>query len=623
MKALLLFLLALWLVVPATAADQAPAFGGSSKGWLENFGLGGQRRAFLPPDQAFSLTVEPTDRGTALARWAIAKGYYLYRDKFRFGLAPSEITLSDVRLPQGIFKDDPEFGRVEVFTEPMEVEIPIQGRSYGAQGVTLTLGYQGCADDGICYPPIEKHIFLDPVAGEPPRVPNEASRSDPIPQQDQLARQIERGAVSWTLATFFGLGALLAFTPCVFPMVPILSGLIAGQAQQITTRRALSLSLVFVLTMAATYAGMGVVAGLFGQNLQATFQHPLVLITFAALFVTLALAMFGLFKIELPERWRDRLSAASGRHTGGTVHGVAAMGLFSALIVGPCVAPPLAGALIYIGKSGDALLGGTALFALGLGMGLPLLAVGASAGKLLPKAGPWMQAVQGVFGVVLLGIAIWLLERILPAALTVLLWGLLLAGSAIWLGALDRVGQPPKAGARVAKLAGIVLLPYGAVLMVGAALGTTDPMRPVLATSAARLHQGVAFEPVKGVGGLVQHLREAEASSMPVMLDLYADWCIECKQLERDTFSDPVVQELMSRMMLVKADVTENDAVDKALLKSLGVFGPPALLFYSPEGEERRAHRLVGFVGASEFRAHLEEVLGHCTDTAISPQYSC
>lgn len=623
MKTMPLLLLALWLIAPAgAAADQTPTFGSRPQGWLQDLGFGTQRREFLPPEEAFALTVEGTGGERATARWDIAKGYYLYRDKFRFQLAHPGVTLGAVKLPDGVFKEDPEFGRVEVYTQPLQVEIPFEGLRPGAQGLALTLAYQGCAEDGICYPPIEKHVALELVGSEA-SAGGELGSSVPLPEQDRLARQIEHGAVSWTLATFFGLGILLAFTPCVFPMVPILSGLIAGQGQQITARKALGLSTVFVLTMAATYAGMGVVAGLFGQNLQATFQNPWVLTAFAALFVTLALGMFGFFRIELPERWRAQLSAASHRHVGGTVHGVAAMGLFSALIVGPCVAPPLAGALIYIGKSGDAVLGGAALFALGLGMGLPLLAVGASAGKLLPRVGPWMQTVQAVFGVILLGVAIWLLERILPAALTVLLWGLLLTASAIWLGAFDRLGPVRRFGARAARLGGLTLLPYGAVLMIGAAAGTTDPLRPVIATAPSAAHQEIAFAPAKGLTGLERQLREARAHSKPVMLDLYADWCVECKQLERETFTDRSVQGLLSRMALVKADVTANDEADKELLKALGVFGPPALLFYDPEGEERRAHRLVGFIGAREFREHLDQVLPPCAAIASSLPQSC
>lgn len=610
-------LMAFWL---ATAiAGETPAFAASPKGWLQDLGIGEQRREFLQPDQAFALTVEAADGRRAVARWEIADGYYLYRDKFSFGLNHPKATLGAVLLPPGVSKEDPEFGRVEVYTQPLAVEIPVAGVEPGAQSLSLTIGYQGCAEDGICYPPIKKQVALE-LAGIDGAVAGGPGSAEPLPEQDRLARQIERGSVPWTLATFFGLGALLAFTPCVFPMVPILSGLIAGQAQRITTRRAVGLSLVFVFAMAATYAAMGVVAGLFGHNLQATFQSPWVLVSFAALFVALGLSMFGLYKIELPVRWRARLAAASGRSVGGTVHGVASMGLFSALIVGPCVAPPLAGALMYIGKSGDGVLGGAALFALGLGMGLPLLAVGASAGKLLPKAGPWMQAVQAVFGVILIGVAIWLLERILPPALTVLAWGLLLTASAIWLGALERPAPPRQVGPWMAKLAGLVLLPYGAVLMVGAAAGTIDPLRPVFATT---VHGQLAFAPAKGLGGLEQRLREARAASKPVMLDLYADWCVECKELERDTFTDPAVRGLLSRMLLVKADVTANDRADKELLQTLGVFGPPALLFYDPLGEERRGHRLVGFVGASEFSKHLEQVLPSCAQSASSPQSSC
>ena len=391
-------------------------------------------------------------------------------------------------------------------------------------------------------------------------------------------------------------------------MIPILSGIVVGQGEGITTGRAFSLSLVFVLIMAATYAGMGVIAGLFGHNLQATFQDPWVLSIFAGVFVVLGLSMFGVLNLQVPAAWQGRIAELSGRQRGGTWGGVAAMGFFSALIVGPCVAPPLAGALIYIGGSGDALLGGMALFALGLGMGIPLLAVGVSAGKLLPRAGAWMEKVKAIFGVLMLCVAIWLLERLLPAPVTVLLWGLLISGSAIYLGALDRFNTSRPRTVHLSRGLGLGLLVYGSALVVGAAGGATDALNPLAQPTAGR-SLSLAFDAVKGQADLEEALDRARSQGRPVVLDLYADWCVECKELERDTFTDDGVQDRLSRLVRLRADVTANDETDRRLLKSLGVFGPPALIFYGPDGVERRPERVVGFIGPRPFREHLDGIL--------------
>ncbi|CAN5903336.1 protein-disulfide reductase DsbD [soil metagenome] len=571
-------------------------------------------REFLPPDEAFRVTVDIKDPATLAARWDIADGYYLYKDKFGFDLTDGDVRLGRINLPSGHFKDDPEFGSVEVHTGSITVPLSLRRPRPGEAEVDLTLRYQGCAEDGICYPPIKKTLSL--------RLPAQVAAgsayggaSEPVAEHDALARQLEGGAALATLAMFAGFGILLAFTPCVFPMVPILSGIVAGQGQHVTTRKAFILSSVFVVAMAATYALMGVIAGRFGHNLQATFQNPWVLVFFAAVFVGLALSMFGWFELQLPPSWQTRLARASNAQAGGTLHGTAAMGLFSALIVGPCVAPPLAGALIYIGKTGDAVLGGMALFCLGIGMGLPLIAVGTSTGKLLPKAGPWMQQVKAFFGFGMLAVAVLMLERLLPPALSVLLWGLLLTTGAIFLGALDLLRKTASWGHRLARGAGLLVLTYGSLLIVGAAAGATDMWRPF--AGAALLAQGsttapvkLGFMRVKGAAGLEQALRAARVRAEPVMVDLYADWCVECKELEKHTFADQMVGQQLTRLTLIKADVTANDEEDRELLASLGVFGPPALLFYTPDGTELHNQRLVGFVEPEAFRSHLDRVLG-------------
>jgi thioredoxin:protein disulfide reductase len=593
------------------------AFAGEPAGsdWLAGFGdpsrSAARPREFLHPDQAFTLSVEAQDPHTLLARFAIEDGYYLYKDKFGFASQDARVALAKVDLPAGKFKEDPEFGRVEVYTGDTAVRIPLMPGPGEGRSFDLRVAYQGCAEDGICYPPITKTVAVTLPSRE--NINKWASSlvagtATALSAEDSLAQRLAGGETMWTLLCFVGFGLLLSFTPCVFPMIPILSGIVVGQGERITTGRAFSLSLVFVLMMAATYAGMGVIAGLFGHNLQATFQDPWVLSIFAGVFIVLGLSMFGVLNLQVPAAWQGRIAQLSGRQRGGTWGGVAAMGFFSALIVGPCVAPPLAGALIYIGRSGDALLGGMALFALGLGMGIPLLAVGVSAGKLLPRAGAWMEKVKAVFGVLMLCVAIWLLERLLPAPVTVLLWGLLISGSAIYLGALDRFDTAHPRTMHLSRGLGLGLLVYGSVLVVGAAGGATDALNPLAQRTAGR-SLSLAFDAVKGQAGLEEALDRARSQGRPVLLDLYADWCVECKELERDTFTDNGVHDRLSRLVRLRADVTANDDVDQRLLKGLGLFGPPALIFYGPDGVERRPERVVGFIGPRPFREHLDGVL--------------
>ncbi|HKJ75656.1 MAG TPA: protein-disulfide reductase DsbD, partial [Gammaproteobacteria bacterium] len=512
----------------------------------------------------------------------------------------------------------------------------------GPATAVLQAGFQGCNERlGICYPPINKKVELKlPAPGEDagsssagaadggtplpevPPVPEgdtspapdpQASQADqpPLSEQGSLAQSLATGNTILVLGTFFGLGLLLAFTPCVFPMIPILSSIIAGQGAGLTTGRAFTMSLVYVLAMAVTYTVAGVVAALLGANIQAAFQDPWVLSAFAAVFVLLALSMFGFYDLQLPAGLQSRLTAASNRQEGGSLTGVAIMGLLSALIVGPCVAPPLMGALIYISQTGDPWLGGTALFFLSLGMGAPLLLIGTSAGKLLPRAGGWMEAVKAVFGVLLLAVAIYLLERILPGIVVMALWALLLLISAVYLGALEPLGEGTSGWRRLWKGIGVVLLIYGALLLVGAASGGKDPLAPLghvrVAGGGQPAH--LEFQRVKTVEELQAKVAAASRRNQPVMLDFYADWCISCKEFEKYTFSDPGVQRALEGTLLLQADVTANDAEDKALLKHFDLIGPPAILFWGPDGTERKNYRVVGFMNAEEFRGHVESAL--------------
>lgn len=583
--------------------------------------LGGSDDPFLPVEKAFAFDAVAEGPERIVARWRIADGYYLYRDKFTFELDGGEVALDAPRFPPGEEKDDPYFGQLEVYHGDLAVTLPLLRSTDGARTVQLTAGYQGCAEDGICYPPTTTttRLLLPPLVTALPRAASATTAptlaTEPVATlsaQDGIARTLANGSMLLTVASFFGFGLLLAFTPCVFPMIPILSGIIVGQGHTITTRRAFALSLAYVLAMAATYTVAGVLAGLFGGNLQATFQEPWILASFSAVFVLLALSMFGFYELQLPTWLQSRMATLSNRQHRGTLTGAAAMGGLSALIVGPCVAAPLAGALIYIGQTGDALLGGIALFALSMGMGAPLLLIGTSAGKLLPHAGAWMDAVKAVFGVLLLAVAIYLLERIIPGPVALLLWALLLIVSAIYLGALQSLPSPASGWRRLWKGLGVVLLIYGVLLMVGAALGNSDPFRPLHGLrggGAAAVAEGLVFKPVKSLADTEREIAAASAQGRSVMLDFYADWCVSCKEMERETFADPTVLRALANTTTLQADVTDNDAVDQALLDHFGLIGPPTILFFGADGRERRNYRVMGFMGPEDFSRHVAQAL--------------
>jgi len=570
------------------------------------------QREFLHPDEAFKTRATRRDGGVAL-EWDIAPGYYLYREQFAVAAEGAPLPAD---FPRGRTISDEFFGDVEVLYDAAATWV-----SPPAGAATLQVRHQGCAEDGICYPPTTWTVTLASLeaapAGPGRATPASAGRTAtqaPLSESDRLAALITDGALPVVLAAFFGIGLLLAFTPCVLPMVPILSGLIVGQGPQVTTRRAFTLSAVFVLAMALTYTVAGVVVAMLGHNLQATFQHPAVLIGFATVFVALALAMFGFYELQLPAALQTRMAALSNRQQSGTWLGAGAMGVFSALIVGPCVAAPLAAALIVIGTAGDPVRGGAALFALSLGMGAPLLAFGASAGKLLPRAGAWMNTIKNLFGLLLLGVAVWMLERIVPPAGALALWAGLLFLAAAFLGALEPLPADTGPGRRVAKGLGLMGLLYGAVLLVGAAAGGSSLWQPLagLRAGAGAVEQASMpeFRRVKSIADVERELRQASAAGRSVLLDFYADWCVDCKRMERYTFPEPEVRAALDGKVLLKADVTANDADDRALMSRFDIFGPPATLFFDAAGEELRAYRLLGFVPAQRFAAHVREARG-------------
>ncbi|MCG6966778.1 MAG: protein-disulfide reductase DsbD [Chromatiaceae bacterium] len=603
-----------------------------------DLGLGVEEDDILPPEKAFQVSASSGDGQRLQVQWTIADGTYLYQDKVKLELVGDGVQLGAFSLPdpdikKDSIKPDGSIGDVAVYHHMIDLDIPLLRSNTAATTATLIARYQGCADRGICYPPQNTELKLDLPPGSGAGVaaaatPTSTSAGQPAatvaataPQQseqDQIAGLLAGGDFLVIVASFFGIGVLLSLTPCVFPMIPILSGIIAGHGRHITARKGFMLSLVYVLAMAVTYTIAGILVGLFSVNLSATLQQPAWLIGFAAIFVALAFSMFGFYELQLPSGLQSKLTEISNRQQGGSYAGVAIMGLLSALIVGPCLAPPLAGALIFISQTGDGVLGGAALFAMGIGMGIPLLLIGASAGKLLPRAGAWMDAVKAVFGVLMLGIALTMLERLVPTYLSptliMLAWGLLLIGSGIYMGAIEPLGAEAGGWAKLWKGLGLAAVIYGATFMVGAAFGgkdTLQPLRGLFAGGGAVAGQAehATFRRIKTLADLDRELAAAKAQGQPVMLDFYADWCVYCKQMEKQTFPDPQVRDLMAQMVLLQADVTRQDDHDKALQERIGIPAPPAMIFWGADGAERKNLRLLGFKGPEKFAPHVSEVL--------------
>lgn len=565
---------------------------------------------FLHPEEAFVVHGFSDGDDRVLLEWEIADGYYLYQERFDFSL-DGEAELGEARFPEAETIEDEWFGVSEVHFHRLVIELPVSGANLG-DALDLNIRYQGCAEDGLCYPPLDRAVSVE--LGGDDRVPEVGASEDPATgeatssEQDRLAGLVADAHPAVVAAAFFGLGLLLSLTPCVLPMVPILSSLILGQGPGISTGRAFGLSLTYVLAMAVTYTAAGVAAGLAGHNLQASLQHPAVLVVFAAVFVALALAMFGFYQLQVPQGLQDRINRLAHRQSAGSYTGVGVMGFLSALVVGPCVAAPLAGALLVISQTGDALQGGVALFSMSLGMGVLLLVVGTSAGRLMPRTGPWMTAIKAAFGVLLLAVAIWMLERILPPAAYMSLWAALLVISGIYLGALEPVGEGRSGWYRLWKGVGLLALAWGLLTLIGGAAGGNNPLRPLHGVTLAEggAQQLPDFQPAAESERIDRLIAEAER---PVMLEFYADWCIECRNMERNTFTDSEVQAKLENFELIKADVTDYTAAHRELLERHELFGPPAILFFPPgEPEEVREMRLVGEKGPEPFIEHLSRV---------------
>lgn len=561
----------------------------------------GHAQEFLDPAVAFKPKARAVDGQTVEVEFDIAKGYYLYREKFRFKVEGESATLGTPQFPKGKEKNDENFGKMEVYYKNVAIRLPVERNASGPLPLTLKVTSQGCADAGICYPPQTQAVSLE----LPP--PGSAPAPAAGDESGQIAQALKQAGFWANLAFFFVAGLGLALTPCVFPMIPILSGIIAGQGHKVTRGRGFALAMAYVLGMAVTYAAAGVAAGLTGTLVSSALQNPWVLGSFALVFVVLSLSMFGFYELQLPTALQSKLSEEAGHLQGGRGIGVFLMGALSALIVGPCVAAPLAGALLYIGQTRDALLGGAALFVMAIGMGAPLIAVGLSAGTLLPRAGAWMEAVKKAFGILLLATAVWLVSPVLPAAVSMIAWAVLLIIPAIYLHALDPLPANAKGWQRFWKGVGIVMLLTGAALLIGALAGGRDPLQPLAGLrgqAMAAETRKTPFERVASVAELEARLKNA---GKPVMLDFYADWCVSCKEMERFTFADPSIQGKLAGFTLLQADVTANSDNDKALLARFGLFGPPGIIFFDPSGKEISGIRVVGFQDATAFGQVLDK----------------
>ncbi len=571
----------------------------------------------LDPAVAFKFSAQAVDAGTLEVRYRIADGYYLYRDKFKFTAEPAGVKLGEAQFPKGDVHNDEFFGKVETYRKELRIRLPL-ARDAAATQLKLAVTSQGCADVGVCYvPQVQtaeiKLAALAPASGAsgPGAAPTpfaEAARAPAhagVPGDEARFETLLASGSLWLIAaSFFGAGILLTFTPCVLPMIPILSGIIVGEGRNATRTRAFALSFAYVLGMSVTYTAIGIGAALSGSLLSAALQNPWVLSAFAAVFVLLALSMFGFYELQLPSGFHAKITETSNRLKGGHLGAVVLMGIFSAAIVSPCVAAPLAGALLYISQTRDVMLGGIALFAMSIGMGVPLILVGVFEGAFLPKSGQWMRSVKHFFGALLLAVAIWIVSPVLPAAGQMLAWATLLVGSAMVLRAIDPLSPEAGTVARLRKGVGFLALLAGAALAIGALSGSRDVLRPLagLVAGGERGAQEVRFTRIRNLAELEAKL---QAAGKPVMLDFYADWCVSCKEMEAFTFTDPRVKAKLEGMLLLQADVTANSPEDKALLKRFSLFGPPGIIFFNRQGTEIQGLRVIGYQPAERFLAIL------------------
>ena len=565
---------------------------------------------FLMPDEAFTPTAKLNEKMQIEATVGTAKDIYLYVDAIKLKVKDgSGISVEDFTTPKSV---DYHGDLVYLNSPTFIVDLKKDADVTGVKAIEFELSYQGCSEQGLCYEPYTKVYKFDIdssklTASEVTTKNNifekelkSIEQKDELSETDAIADTIKSGSLLMVLLTFFGFGLLLSLTPCVFPMIPIISGVIIGHGENITMKKAFVLSIIYVLAMAVAYTIAGVLAGLFGSNLQAALQTPWVIYSFSAVFVVLAMSMFGYFELKAPD---FLVAKASANSTGGGYVSVAVMGFLSALIVGPCVAAPLAGALVYIGQTGDAILGGLALFSMSIGMGLPLIVVGVSAGKFMPRPGAWMTLVSAVFGVMMLGVAIWMLERVVDTYITMLLYSMLGIGFAVYLGALAKDIHIFR------KSIAIIIFLYSVSLLIGALAGSTSMTKPLnfLQESTVEVKSShVEFKKVTSIKELDEVL--SQNNGKKIMLDFTAEWCAVCKELDEETFSDEKVKAKMKEFVLVQADVTQNSQAQKDLSKKYGVFGPPVIIFFDKELNVLKSKTIVGFIGPDEFLTHLNEI---------------
>jgi thiol:disulfide interchange protein DsbD len=561
----------------------------------------------LPVSEAFRPTLSAIDPFTLSLRWDIEPGYYLYRDSFAFQAPRREVQLGAPAFPPGVMEMDIEFGETEVYYDSVEIRLPLSRASRDAHLIELEVAYQGCKKNSICYPPETLLLAVDL-----PRASAEdvmASLPPPVSEQSRLIRVVAESSIYSLMSIFLGLGLLLSFTPCCLPMVPILSGIIASQGDNVTAIRAFWLSLSYVLGMAFTYTLAGALFGAAGTQIQAALQTPLIIGGVSILFIALALAMFGAYELQMPAALQTRLATIGNNQKAGGFLGTAIMGAISALVVSTCVAPPLVAALTVIAQTGDVARGALALFAMAIGMGIPLLVIGTSAGKLLPKAGPWMNTIKAAFGFMMLALAVWMLSRLIPAGVTMGLYAAIALGAGIRFGAFAALPKTATGIDMLGKGIALVILIYGGTLVIGLLSGSTNPLQPLDRVSGAPATKHLEFERIKSVDDFEAARQRAAKAGAPLMLDFYADWCVSCKEMEYYTLTDPRVQAALEEAVLVQADVTANDATDQALLARFSIFGPPTIVFFNRSGNEIEGQRIIGYMDANAFLMHLEYVL--------------
>jgi len=581
---------------------------------LGSLGGGNSASDFPPVDEVFFPEVLAVDGNAVEVGIRIVSGFYIYKDKLSVRSLSENAQTGRWDLPKGKMKMDEYFGEMEVYIDSFIAPLAIARATPDAMELELEIGYQGCAEGGLCYMPQTRVLTVSlPEATTVGALP--ATSDAPVSEQARLANIIT-GSSIWVAAGLFFLAGLgLAFTPCVLPMVPILSGIIAGEGDDVTPMRGFSLALSYVLGMAIVYTGAGVAAAAAGMQLQATFNQPWILILFSGLFVALALGMFGVYELQMPASVQTKLSGISGNQKSGTTVGAFVMGALSALIVTACVAPALIAALTVMAQTGDMFRSGTALFAMSLGMGAPLLVVGAAQGKFLPKAGPWMIAVRNSFGFMMLGLAIWMLSRILPGNVTMLLWAVLIFMAGVFMGGLTTLTSESTGAQKLGKGFGFLAIIYGIVLLLGGLAGGSNPMKPLASinlgsgASVAEAEHELPFQRIKTVDDLDRELAAASGQGKTTFLDFYADWCVSCKEMEAYTFTDGEVQGELSNTVWLQADVTDNDEADQALLNRFGVFGPPTIIFFGTDGQQRHGYEVVGYMKAKDFAEHLREAL--------------